>query len=121
MREAPKPNSPQNRPQAPVRRDRSAAARRVARLMRIAREERIISLLNRGFSVAEIAAREGLSLRRMRNRVQEILAKRMPQPSAEFLALQSRAARAAIAESPGCVMAGLVAKKVHRSALKSLK
>jgi hypothetical protein len=39
-------------------------------------------------SVAEIAAREGVSLKRMGNLVREILAKRMPQPPAEFLALQ---------------------------------
>ena len=48
----------------------------------------MISLLNRGVSVPEIAAREGLSLKRMRNLVREILAERMPQPPAEFLALQ---------------------------------
>jgi hypothetical protein len=72
----------------PVRRDRSAAARRAARLNKAEREQRIISLLNRGVAVAEIAAREGLTLKRMRNRVQEILVKRMPQPPAEFLALQ---------------------------------
>jgi len=48
---------------------------------------RIISLFNRGVSIPEIAAREGLSLKRMRNLVREILAKRMPRPPAEFLAL----------------------------------
>ena len=36
----------------------------------------------------EIAASEGLTLKRMRNLVREILAERMPQPPAEFLALQ---------------------------------
>jgi hypothetical protein len=73
--------------ESPVRRKRSVAARRV-RLDRAEREARIVSLLNRGVSVAEIAAREGLSLKRMRNLVREILARRMPQPPAEFLALQ---------------------------------
>jgi DNA-binding CsgD family transcriptional regulator len=73
---------------APVRRDRSAAARRAARLKKAAREARIISLLNRGVSVAEIAALERLTLKRMRNLVQDILAKRMPQPPGDFLALQ---------------------------------
>ena len=58
--------------QTPVRRDRSAAARRAARLERAERAARIISLLNRGVSVAEIAACEGLSLKRMRNLVPEI-------------------------------------------------
>jgi DNA-binding CsgD family transcriptional regulator len=72
----------------PVRRDRSVAARRAARLKKAGREQRIVSLLNRGVSVAEIAAREDLSLSRMRRLVQGILAKRLPQPPAEFLALQ---------------------------------
>jgi hypothetical protein len=39
-------------------------------------------------SVAEIAAHEGVSPKRMRNLVREILDARMPQPPAEFLALQ---------------------------------
>ncbi|MGC2787236.1 MAG: hypothetical protein WA397_26105 [Roseiarcus sp.] len=47
-----------------------------------------MGLLNRGASVPEIAAREGLTLKRMRNVVREILSERMPQPPAEFLALQ---------------------------------
>jgi hypothetical protein len=71
-----------------ARRKRSVTARRAARLNTAERGARIISLLNRGVSVAEIAAREGLSLKRMRNLVREILAQRMPQPPAEFLALQ---------------------------------
>jgi hypothetical protein len=52
------------------------------------REQRVVSLLNRGVSVPEIAVQEGLSLKRMRNIVREVLAERMPQPPAEFLALQ---------------------------------
>jgi len=71
-----------------VSRDRSVAAGRATRLNRAEREARIISLLNRGVSVAEIATRERLSLKRVRNLVREILARRMPQPPAEFLALQ---------------------------------
>lgn len=80
------PNPAASSPSA--RRDRSAAARRAGRLKKADRESRIMSLLNRGVSVAEIAAREGLSLSRMRRLVQAILAKRLPQPPAEFLALQ---------------------------------
>jgi hypothetical protein len=38
--------------------------------------------------VPEIAASEGLTVKRMRNVVREILSERMPQPPAEFLALQ---------------------------------
>ncbi|HEY1779796.1 MAG TPA: hypothetical protein VGG79_05075 [Roseiarcus sp.] len=47
-----------------------------------------MGLLNRGASVPEIAASEGLTLKRMRNVVREVLAERMPQPPAEFLAVQ---------------------------------
>ena len=72
----------------PVRLDRSIASRRATRLKRAEREARIIAYLNRGVSADEIAAREGLTLKRMRNLVREILARRMPQPPAEFVALQ---------------------------------
>ena len=72
----------------PVRRKRSVAARRATQREKVQREERIVGLLNRGVSVPEIAASEGLSLKRMRNIVREVLAERMPQPPAEFLALQ---------------------------------
>jgi hypothetical protein len=44
--------------------------------------------LVKGVSVAELAGREGLSERRMRAIVQDILSRRMPEPPAEFLALQ---------------------------------
>jgi len=72
----------------PTRRDKAAAARRKARLRRDARERRIIDKLNRGLSEAELAAREGVTLRRMQILVQEILARRAPSPPAEYLALQ---------------------------------
>jgi len=75
-------------PSPPVRRDRSIASRRAARLKKAQREARIIAYLNRGVSADEIAARESLSLKRMQNLVREILARRMPQPPAEFVALQ---------------------------------
>ena len=47
-----------------------------------------MGLLNRGLSVAEIASRSGISIKHMRNLVRKILAERMPQPPAEYLALQ---------------------------------
>jgi hypothetical protein len=72
----------------PLRRGRSSAPRRATRREKAEREQRIVSLLNRGVSIPEIAARQGLSLKRMHNIVREILAQRMPQPPAEFLALQ---------------------------------
>jgi DNA-binding CsgD family transcriptional regulator len=74
-------------PPAP-RRDRSAAARSAARQERAEREATIVSLLNRGFSVAEIADRNGVSERAMRKSIRTLLARRAPAPPAEFLALQ---------------------------------
>jgi len=74
-------------PPAP-RRDRSAAARSAARQERAEREASIVSLLNRGFSVAEIADRNGVSERAMRKSIRTLLARRAPAPPAEFLPLQ---------------------------------
>lgn len=73
---------------APVRRDRSVQVRRKARKAKADRERQIVGLLNRGLSVAEIASRSGVSIKHMRNLVRKILAERMPQPPAEYLALQ---------------------------------
>jgi DNA-binding CsgD family transcriptional regulator len=87
LRRAPISNSPEP-PLSQAHRDRSIPARRKARQAKAEREQGIVNLLNAGVSVAEIAAREGVSLKRMRNLVREILAKRMPQPPAEYLALQ---------------------------------
>lgn len=73
---------------APARRDRSIQARRKAREAKAALDLQIIELLNRGVSVAEIASRSGVSIQHMRKLVRKILAERMPEPPAEFLALQ---------------------------------
>jgi hypothetical protein len=81
-------SNPENSSPAPARRGGSSGIRRATRLEKAERQQRVVSLLNRGVSVPEIAVREGLSLKRMRNVVREILAERMPQPPAEFLALQ---------------------------------
>jgi hypothetical protein len=67
---------------------RPSEIRKAKQLEKVRREERIVGLLNRGASVPEIAASEGVTLKRMRNLLREILAERMPQPPAEFLALQ---------------------------------
>src|SRR5271165_1661451 len=72
----------------PVRRDRSVEARREARLKKDTRERRIIGMLNRGVSIAEIAAREGVTLRRMQIVVKDILVRRAPPAPSEYLALQ---------------------------------
>jgi hypothetical protein len=78
-----------NPPEAPAaRRDRSIPARGKVGQGKADRERRIVNFLNVGVSVAEIAAREGVTLKRMRNLVRESLAARLPQPPAEFLALQ---------------------------------
>ena len=79
---------PSEAPSPAARRDRSIKARRDARHARAERERRILNRLNAGVSIDEIAAQERLSLKRMRNLVREILARRMPQPPAEFAALQ---------------------------------
>ncbi len=71
-----------------VRRDRSLAARSAARRRTAEREMRIVGFLNRGVSIAEIAAREGVSERGMRKSIRGLLARRAPEPPAEFLALQ---------------------------------
>ena len=84
MSKVPSPNSDETR----ARRGGLSGTRRVAQREKARREERIVGLLNRGASVPEIAASEGVSLKRMRNVVRHILAERMPQPPAEFLALQ---------------------------------
>ena len=69
-------------------RNRSIDARRAARAAKARREQRIMAFLVKGVSVAELAGREGLSERRRRAIVQDILSRRMPEPPAEFLALQ---------------------------------
>src|SRR5208337_2954712 len=75
-------------PQQPVRRDRSVEARREARLKKDARERRIVGMLNRGVSIAELAARRGVTLMRMQIVVKDILARRAPPAPSEYLALQ---------------------------------
>ena len=71
-----------------VRRDRSLEAKRIAQAKKVERDRRVLALLNRGVSVAEIAEREGVTLNHMRNQVRAILLRRLPQPPAEYLALQ---------------------------------
>jgi DNA-binding CsgD family transcriptional regulator len=63
-------------------------ARAAARQRKAEREQKIVAQLNAGLSIAEIAAREGVTERRIRQCVQEILAKRAPRAPAEFAALQ---------------------------------
>jgi hypothetical protein len=67
---------------------RKSAPRAAARLRKITREQKIVALLNAGVSIAEIAGRQGVTERRIRQRVQDILARRAPRAPAEFAALQ---------------------------------
>ena len=68
--------------------DRSIKARRAARRARFERERLIVDCLNRGVSVAGIAQRIGVTEKRMRALVKEILARRMPAAPEDFAALQ---------------------------------
>jgi hypothetical protein len=61
---------------------------RAARLAKFKREQSIVDYLNRGVSVAEIAARLGVGEKRLRAIIREILARRMPHPPEEFVAIQ---------------------------------
>ncbi len=67
-------------------RDRSPQAREAARVRKAEREARIIGLLNDGVSMRAIAAREDVSINRMRKVVRAILERRAPKPPMEYLA-----------------------------------
>jgi hypothetical protein len=70
------------------RRQRISESRTAARKRRTVRELRIVALLNSGIAMPEIAARESLSERRVRQLVQDILDRRAPRAPAEYAALQ---------------------------------
>ncbi len=61
---------------------------RAARLAKFKREQLIVDYLNRGASVAEIAAHVGVGQKRLRAIMRDILARRMPAPPMEFVAIQ---------------------------------
>ena len=71
-----------------VPRDRSVEARHAKRQAKASRERRIIASLNRGVPVAVIAEWEDVGEKRMRTLVRDILARRMPEPPVQFLAMQ---------------------------------
>ncbi|HEY1454657.1 MAG TPA: hypothetical protein VGF57_14445 [Roseiarcus sp.] len=87
------------------RRDRSAAARSAARRRRAEREAKIVDLLNRGLSIAEIADRNGVGERAMRKSIRALLARRAPAPPSEFLALQVSRLNEALLVSYGAMSA----------------
>ena len=61
---------------------------RAARRKRFKREQLIVDCLNRGVSVAEIAGEIGVGEKRTRAVIREILARRMPHPPEQFVAIQ---------------------------------
>jgi len=79
--------APDTSPKAP--RARSHKARLAARRAKAGREERIFELLTSGLSIAEIALQDGVSQRRMREIIQNILARREANPAEGFAALQT--------------------------------
>ncbi len=100
-------------------RNRSIEARRAARLATFERERLIVDSLNRGVSVAEIAARIGVTEKRMRALVTEILARRGPAAPEDFVALQVSRLNEALLAAYGAMSAenlravGLVVKIVR--------
>ncbi|HME85298.1 MAG TPA: hypothetical protein VKG91_12320, partial [Roseiarcus sp.] len=99
--------------ETPPPRNRSIEARRAARLRKARRERGIVDLLNRGVAVAEIAAREGVTEKRMRAVVRDLLARRMPEPPEQFLALQKSRLNEALLVAFGA-MSGSNLKAVDR-------
>ena len=71
-----------------AKRDRSRRRRLEARQAKAARNVRLFNLLKAGVPVAEIALQEGLSVRRAREVVQEMLERREVDPPAGFVQLQ---------------------------------
>ena len=63
-------------------------ASHAARLEKYEWEQAIVDCLNRGLSVCEIAAQINVSEKRMRAVIREILARRMPAPPEEYVAIQ---------------------------------
>ena len=108
MPDAPESPSP---PSAP--RGRSIAARRAARRAKFDREKRIVMLLNGGVSIAEVAAREGVTVKCMRAFIREILPRRAPQLPADFVSLQINRLNEALIVSYGA-MSGANLQAVDR-------
>ncbi len=64
------------------------APARAARLKRFKREQLVVDCLDRGVSVARIAAEIGVGEKRMRAVIRDMLSRRMPRPPEEFVAIQ---------------------------------
>ena len=86
-------------------RNRSIEARRAARRARFERERLIVDFLNRGVPVVEIAGRIGVTEKRMRALVKEILARRMPAAPEDYAALQASRLNEALLVAYGAMSA----------------
>ncbi len=80
-------SEPDRFPSNPVR-DRFSAAHGAQLAARAERERRVVEGLKGGVAMAEIARREGISVRGMRKYVRNLIARRAPEPTAEFIATQ---------------------------------
>ena len=69
-------------------RDRVPAARGALRPARAERERRVVQGLSGGVSMAEIARREGITVRGLRKYVRTLIARRAPEATGEFIAVQ---------------------------------
>ena len=64
------------------------AARDARRSARVERERRVVEGLKCGMAMAEIARREGITLRGLRKYVRNLIASRAPEATGEFIATQ---------------------------------
>ncbi len=66
----------------------TAKRKRATRRETVRRDARIVRALAHGELIDEVAAREGLTLRRVRERVAAVVARRAPGPTEDFVAVQ---------------------------------
>jgi hypothetical protein len=78
----------QSKPQPATKLARSRRQRLIAKQAKAARNVKLFNLLKAGMPVAEIALQEGLSVRRAREVMQEMLERREVDPPAGFVQLQ---------------------------------
>jgi hypothetical protein len=80
-------SEPSRIPSSPVR-DRSPVARAAQHAARGERERRVVEGLKGGVAMAELARREGITVRGMRKYVRSLIARRAPEETGEFIAVQ---------------------------------
>ncbi len=80
-------SEPDRLPSNPVG-DRVPAARDAQRWARAERERRVVEGLSGGLAMAEIARREGITVRGLRKYVRNLIARRAPEAAGEFIAVQ---------------------------------